>query len=92
MTSGTFTIAHAVGLHARPAAKFVKLCKGFESAVTLRNVSRSGETVDAKSLVKVIKAAAAQGQEIEVTADGADEAAAMEAIAVFLTEVPEDER
>jgi phosphotransferase system HPr (HPr) family protein len=92
MKQATFTIKHGVGLHARPAAKFVKLVKEFSATVTIRNISRDGETVDAKSLVKVIKIAAAQHQEVEVTADGEDEDAAMAAITTYLTDVPTEEQ
>lgn len=92
MNRRTFTVLHAVGLHARPAARFAKLAKRFSSAISIRNVTRDGETVDAKSLVKVIKIAAAQHQEVEITVDGTDEEDALSAIAAFLTEVPEEER
>tara|TARA_B100000614_G_scaffold184861_1_gene165406 strand:- start:743 stop:1021 length:279 start_codon:yes stop_codon:yes gene_type:complete len=92
MKTQTFTVKHAVGLHARPAAKFVKLAKGFESTISVRNISRGGDTVDAKSLVKVIKIAAAQHQEIEITVDGSDEETAFAALEEFLTQVPEEEQ
>ena len=92
MTERSFTIKHAVGLHARPAARFVKLAKSFTSNISVRNVTRDGAVVDAKSLVKVIKIAAAQHQEVEITVDGDDEADAMTAIAAFLEDVPEAEQ
>ncbi len=92
MTSTTLTVQHAVGLHARPASRFVKLAKSFVSTIRVRNITRAGEEVDAKSLVKVIKIAAAQNHEIAVTADGGDEEAAIAAIEAFIREVPEEER
>lgn len=92
MKQGTFTVKHGVGLHARPASKFVKLAKGFSSSISVRNVSRGGETVDAKSLVKVIKIAAAQHQEVELTVEGEDEAEAFGALESFLSDVPEEEQ
>ena len=92
MTKRTFTVRHAVGLHARPAAKFVKIAKGFDSVIFARNVTRKGEMVDAKSLVKVIKIAVAQHQEVEVSADGQDEQEAVEALTIFFRDVPEGER
>lgn len=85
------TIKHAVGLHARPAARFVKLAKGFESQIRITNLSRESDEVDAKSLVKVIKIAAAQDHEVHVTAEGPDEADAIAALEEFLTQVPEEE-
>ncbi len=92
MTSTTLTVQHAVGLHARPASRFVKLAKSFVSTIRVRNITRDGEEVDAKSLVKVIKIAAAQNHEIAVSADGEDEDAAIAAMEAFIREVPEEER
>ena len=92
MKRTTLTIRHAVGLHARPAARFVKCAKEYTSTVTVRNITRDGEAVDAKSLVKVIKIAAAQEHEVELVIEGADEEAAYERLVTFLNDVPEDER
>ena len=79
-----YTIAFAVGLHARPAGRFVKLAKGFESAIRIRNLTRDSEAVDAKSLLKVIKIACARHHTVELSFDGSDEAAAHDAIQQFL--------
>ena len=92
MKTARFTVKFAVGLHARPAGKFVKLTKGFGSEIAVRNITRGSEPVDAKSLVKVIKIAAAQHHEIELTIEGEDEEPALAAITAFLEEVPEAER
>jgi phosphocarrier protein FPr len=92
MIQKTFTIKHGVGLHARPAAKFVKLAKGFESSIRVRNLTRDGDEVDAKSLVKVIKIAAAQNHDVLLSADGPDEQKAMDSLTDFLTNVPEEEQ
>jgi phosphocarrier protein HPr len=77
MTEATIVVHHEVGLHARPAATFVKTAKGFDSAITLTNLSRDGASADAKSLVQIFKAAVAQGHEIRITADGPDESEAV---------------
>ena len=79
-----YTIAFAVGLHARPAGRFVKLAKGFESTIRIRNLTRNSEAVDAKSLLKVIKIACARHHTVELSFDGSDEAAAHDAIQQFL--------
>jgi phosphotransferase system HPr (HPr) family protein len=92
MKEAQFVVKHAVGLHARPAARFVKLAKQFDSEISVRNITRDGESVNAKSLVKVIKIAAAQHQEIRISVDGADEEKALAAIADFLENVPEEEQ
>ena len=77
MTEATIVVHHEVGLHARPAATFVKTAKGFDSAITLTNLSRDGASADAKSLVQIFKAAVARGHEIRIEADGPDESEAI---------------
>lgn len=88
----TAEVVHQVGLHARPAARFVKTAKGFESDIQIQNVSRDSAPVNAKSLAKVVKIAAAQHHSVHITADGPDEEAAIEALQDFLTNVSEDEQ
>jgi phosphotransferase system HPr (HPr) family protein len=80
LAEATITIEHEVGLHARPAATFVKAAKGFESAITITNLSRGSEPADAKSLVQIFKAAVGQGHEVKIAADGSDEDAAVETL------------
>jgi phosphotransferase system HPr (HPr) family protein len=76
----TVTITHEVGLHARPAATFVKTAKEFESKITVTNLTRDGDAADAKSLVQIFKAAVAKDHEVRIQADGADEDAAVAAL------------
>ena len=83
------TVLYPIGLHARPAGKFVKLAKSFDSNITIRNITREGDTVDAKSLVKVIKIACAQDHEVELTVDGSDEKEASTALTEFLSKSEE---
>jgi phosphotransferase system HPr (HPr) family protein len=74
-------VINASGLHARPAALFVRTASQFRSAVQVRNVSRSGAAVDAKSILGVLTLGVARGHEIEVSADGDDADEALGAIA-----------
>jgi phosphotransferase system HPr (HPr) family protein len=69
-------VTDAVGLHARPAALFVKLSNQFEAVVRIRNVSESGELVNAKSILSLLTAGVKQNDLIEIQADGPDEEAA----------------
>ncbi|MFA7566873.1 MAG: HPr family phosphocarrier protein [Alkalispirochaeta sp.] len=92
MKNLTVTIKHTVGLHARPAARFVKIAKGFQSDITIQNITRGGEEVDAKSLVKVIKLAASQNHEVALSVSGDDEDAAVAALQDFFTNIPETEQ
>jgi len=77
MTSRTVTIVNQLGMHARAAAKFVHLAAGFESRIV---VSRQGREMDGKSIMGLLLLAAARGTVITVSADGADEQAAIGAL------------
>ena len=77
MKSLLITITDPVGLHARPAALFVKLCNQFTATIRLRNVTESGAWVNAKSILSLLTAGVKQNDEIEVEADGIDEETAI---------------
>ena len=76
MPSTTFTVNHSAGLHARPAALFVKLAASFPCTITVRNTSGEKPAVNAKSVLSVLTQAVNQGNVVEVVAEGerADEA------------------
>ena len=78
-----FTIQDALGLHARPAGMLVKAVAGFKSAITIDNGAKKA---DARRLMAVMSMGVKQGQEVTVTADGADEDAAIAAIETFFKE------
>lgn len=80
MIDHTITITHEVGLHARPAATFVKKAAEFESDITIENVTRGSDRMNAKSVVSVFKAAVAQGHDVKIVTEGADEREAMDAL------------
>jgi len=79
MIRKTLRIKSKLGLHARAAAKLVKLTSQFESDIKLSRLN-AGEQVDAKSILGILLMAAARGTEIEVMTDGKDEEVAMEAV------------
>jgi len=70
-----------LGLHARASAKLTKLAGGFRCDLHL---SRNGRRVNAKSIMGVMMLAAGIGSEVEIEADGADEQAALDAIAALI--------
>jgi phosphotransferase system HPr (HPr) family protein len=79
MVERILVVKAPLGLHARAAAKLVRLATGFNSNVQLRRVE--GETsADAKSILSVLTLAAGRGTRLKVTAEGADEEVAMNAI------------
>ena len=70
MPSITCTVRNAVGLHARPAAVFVKAAKQFACSITLRNLTTACAAVNAKSPLAVLTQAVQQGHQIEIQAEG----------------------
>ncbi len=81
MPTQHFTIQNKLGIHARPAAQFVRAASGFESEIT---VSKDGESADGKSIMGVMMLAAGYGSTIEVTAEGGDADAALKAIGALV--------
>jgi len=73
MVEATITVKHEVGLHARPAAVFAKTAQSFESDITVKNVTRDTQAVNAKSVINLFKIAVSQGHSIHMTANGSDE-------------------
>lgn len=80
MKSAQFVVMDPVGLHARPAALFVKLANTFSSNVSICNLSTSGKWANAKSILGVLTCGVKQGDRIEVKAEGVDETKAVEAL------------
>ncbi|HEX67822.1 MAG TPA: HPr family phosphocarrier protein [bacterium] len=74
-------IGNPLGLHARPAAKFVKLSQGFSSEVYLE---KNGERVSGKSILEVLMLAAEKGERIKIIVDGKDEEEALKVLTRFL--------
>ena len=81
MIKSSILISNKLGLHARASAKLTKLAGSFASEVHL---SRNGRRVNAKSIMGVMMLAAGMGTEIEIEVDGADEAAAMDALRALI--------
>ena len=73
----TAVIANRRGLHARAAAKFVKLAAGFDAEIS---VSKRGTTVSGRSILGLMMLGAGPGTELEISATGRE---AGEAIAVL---------
>jgi len=68
----TLNIVNEVGLHARPAALFVQTAGRFQSAITVRNLTRDTAAVDAKSMFGVLSIGAQLNHQIAVAAEGPD--------------------
>lgn len=81
MTSCSAVIVNPLGLHARAAARFVHVAAGFSSSI---RVGRGGREIDGKSIMGLLLLSAAQGSHITITADGADEQQAMDALCALV--------
>lgn len=78
MTRRQVVIRNQLGLHARAAARFVHTATRFDCRVT---AGRDGRVMDGKSILGILLLAASRGTTMEITADGPDEEAAVEALA-----------
>ena len=75
--SNEVVIRHKTGLHARPAALFVKTAAGFSSQITLENLTKQKAPVNAKSIMSLLTASVQTNDHVRITANGADEEAAI---------------
>lgn len=81
MVSRNVTVVNQLGLHARAAAKFVHLATRFQCHVRVRRDTRE---MDGKSIMGILLLAAARGTTLTISADGADEGDALEALAALV--------
>lgn len=85
------TVVNKLGLHARAAAKLVKLTAGFNSVIQLSMAGKAaekaaGKAVDAKSIMGVMMLAATQGSELRLTVRGEDAESAAAAICLMFAD------
>ena len=73
-SSATVELVNASGLHARPAAEFVKTAAKHDASVRVNGV-------DAKSLLAIMALALPQGASVTIEASGPDARAAVDALA-----------
>jgi phosphocarrier protein len=81
MTSQAVTVVNQLGMHARAAAKFVHLATRYEARV---RVARDRREMDGKSIMGILLLAAARGSTITISADGADERDAVDALVALV--------
>ena len=77
MAKKEFTIQNKLGIHARPAAQFVKTANRFQADIF---VEKDGEEVDGKSIMGLMMLAAGHGSVITVSTDGDDAEEAITAL------------
>ncbi len=72
------TIVNRRGLHARAAAKFVKLASGFDAEVV---VEKEGMRVSGMSIMGLLMLAAAPGSQVKIETEGSAAPEALDALA-----------
>ena len=77
------TISNSLGLHARPAAQFVRLASSFGSHIELE---KDGMSVNAKSIMGVMMLAAECGSSLRIRANGPDAEQAVQALAELVSD------
>lgn len=77
MNQKTFTIIDEMGLHARPASALVSAANDYSSDI---KIVYKGKNVNLKSILGVMSMGIPSGEEFDITAEGADQDAAMEGL------------
>ena len=77
------TIVNSEGLHARPAARIVRLASTFDAEI---EISKDGVGVNGKSIMGVMMLAAECGSSITIRAQGSDAEQAAEALAALVAD------
>lgn len=75
--SKEITVLNRLGMHARPAAMFVKIASRHRAEVW---VEKDGEQVNGKSIMGLMMLAAGQGSKLMITTEGSDAKKAIEEI------------
>ena len=77
LTTKTLVLTNKLGMHARPAAMFVKTASRFDAEIT---VEKDGEQVNGKSIMGLMMLAAGYGSKLKLSARGLDATQALEEI------------
>lgn len=81
MVNRRVRITNQLGLHARAAAKLVRLAAAFSSSVILRH---GDSMADAESILDVLTLGAGYGKYVDLVVDGPDEDKAADAIEALI--------
>src|ERR1017187_1845563 len=76
-----FQIVNKLGVHARPAAMFVKIANRFECDIF---VEKDGEKVNGKSIMGLMMLAAGPGSTLIIRANGSDASKALAEIEALI--------
>ena len=84
MYSKCVMVRNPSGLHARPASEFVATAKGFQSKISVRHPGDDSYLGNAKSIIIMLSMGVAQGDSVEILADGPDEQQAVDALIALI--------
>lgn len=76
-----FTICNKLGMHARPAAQFVKRASKYSCDIW---VEKDDEQVNGKSIMGLMMLAAGHGAKLIITAEGTDAEAALKELGTLI--------
>lgn len=82
------TVVNKLGLHARPAAEFVRCARQFKASVFIK---KAGESYSAESILDVLSASLECGASMVLDAEGPDAEAALEKLCALLLEFKKQE-
>ena len=77
MVSKEVTVSNKLGIHARPAAQFVKTASQFEAEI---RVEKDGEEINGKSIMGLMMLAAGHGSVLKLIAEGPDADEALQSL------------
>lgn len=77
MPSKEIKVSNKLGIHARPAAQFVKMASEFKAEI---RVEKDGEEVDGKSIMGLMMLAAGHGSVLKMIAEGPDADEALQSL------------
>ncbi|MCS7249258.1 MAG: HPr family phosphocarrier protein [Anaerolineales bacterium] len=80
MIAITLQVKHPAGLHARPAAQFVKTASRFPCKISVRKVGSDQPPANAKSPLSVLTLGVNQGDSVEIIAEGEQAQEAIKAL------------
>jgi phosphotransferase system HPr (HPr) family protein len=82
--SNEVVVQYETGLHARPAALFVKAAVRFVSSIQVENLTKGSQPMNAKSVLRVLSAGIEKNDRILIRAEGEDEKMAVEALSALI--------
>ncbi len=96
LVEAKFVVQGELGLHARPAGRFVSLAARFECDILVARAAdgadddaENEEWVSGRSVLSILSLAAGQGTVLRLRAQGPDAEEAVQALGALVTSVPE---